>query len=373
MSVRLQSGAALAMAAALAVLFVVLLVRQARRYAETASAGDAAPAAVESGGRDGPATGIRAPFGEPTDPDPYRRPERKRFSGKYVRWNLGELPEGWDDEIAERLHGLFDALEHDHLTIGQLTETVEAAYNEISEYLASLGPEAIPTLAAILGAEPDFVARRKIFQAIGKLGPRSDEATYVLRDFFFARIGESARRTSEMIRVIEAMGYLQNQTSFDLLTDLTARPDLQPYQGDFIKALGNHPRAGEAIDVFVDSMQNSPAFNTRNDAAQALGKVRDPETLPHLFDAFQRERVWYAKQTILGSIGKIGDPQAIPFLEKQAVEAPESGVRLSAASAIRRIVEQTGDPYGRSVLRVLAAEERDEGVRGHIQRWNQDL
>lgn len=168
------------------------------------------------------------------------------------------------------------------------------------------------------------------------------------------------------------MGELQNDTSFDQLRYLAENDTHRMYREKFIVELGNHPRRAEAVDVF-DWGMTDPDFQTRNKSAQALGKVASEDTLDSLVRAYGEEPIWYAKQTILGSIGKVGSPDAIPFLEEQARTADESGVRLSAASAIRRIVEKTGDRYGRQVLDELSRSEPDLKVRGLIEGWATSL
>lgn len=369
---RLKIAIPFAVALTLAVLFVVLLLDQAARPGPEGSSGDN----VAEGQEDAPPLGEASPtpepdrtiLGSPTAQDPYRRPARPRSAGKFSRWNLGKLPRGWDPEIASRLHELLEALEYDHLSSGEVTTRVREAYEELREYLASLGPEAIPTLSTILHAEPDFVGRRRIFEAIGSLGPQSEEATWALRDFYFARRDVDGAH-SELVNLVRAMGHLKNDTSYELLRDLGTSEAHREYRDNFIVALGDHPRAEESVDVFVDAMTGDDVFRVRNHAAQALGKVRSPETLPELYDAYSREPIWYARQTILGSIGKVGDATALPFLETQAREAKESGVRLSAASAIRRIVQATGDPRGRMILEDLAESEPDPKVRSYVRRW----
>jgi HEAT repeat protein len=358
--------------------FVVLLLRQIWQLADEPALGVAAAPPKEELPRPGlkvPAS--RIPSDSPTVPQPYAPRERPYHAGsEFFRWNLADYPKGWDPALARKIHDFFEAMEidfrdPDHKQLAELDKMRQ----ELDAYLASLGPEAVPTLAAILNAESDFVDRRFLLRALGNLGPRSEEATWVLRDFFMARHEDPANR-SEMGYVIDAMGKLQNDTSFEVLHHMIeegadSRRPIRAYRDKLIEALGDHPRREEAIDTFVDSLARDAAFPTRNKAAQALGKVRSPDTLGDLYNAFQRERVWYAKQTILGTIGKIGNPNSIPFLEEQARTAQESGVRLSAARAILRIGEQrpSTTQYAEQVVKELVRSEPEPLVRQQIERW----
>jgi len=295
---------------------------------------------------------------------------RQRFFGRedgLHRWNLAELPSGWDPALAKSLHDWFESMDEYEAAAraGESSEALEQAREELRDHLASLGPQALPTLGAILGQEPDFVYRRFLLYGIGDLGTQSEGATWYLRDYFMKRQADPENR-SEVGHVVKAMERLRNDTSFEMLQDLMRNDQARPYREKLVEALGEHPRRDEAIGVFVDGMQESTSTKQRLRHAQALGKVADPNTLPDLYHAFQRESYWVTKQTILGSIGKIGDASAIPFLEEQARYAAEGAVRLSAGKALQRV----GTPHAMQVLRHLAPTENDARVRESFQRWS---
>ena len=301
------------------------------------------------------------PRGDPTNPRPAELAKPKRYEGEFPRWNLGELPEGWDPELAANLHAFFEAMEPEPRTP---QPGIGATRKELRDYLTSLGPEALPTLATILNADPDFVNRRFLLYAIGDLGPASERATFVLRDFFMAR-RENPGSLSEALHTLTAMGQLQNDSSYEVLTSITKRGDLHNFRPKTIEVLGLHPRREEAVGMVIDHMHDDPMFNVRNKAAQFLGRVQNPQTLDEVYRAIDRERYWVVKQTMLGTVGKIGDPDSVPFLEKHAREGRESGVRLSAARAISRI----DTPYAWEVLRSVLRTEPDSNVQRHIKKW----
>lgn len=304
-------------------------------------------------------------------PGLFKEPEAQpRYDGEFPRWNLKAFPEGWNADIARDIHAFFEGLEIGKDEADRLPE-VMLLREELQEYLAQLGPDAIPTLTAILNAEGDFVDRRFILYGLGGLGPESEDATFALHDFFMARYEDPGNR-SEMGHVIMAMEELKNDTSFDVLSNWSERgdsSDLETYRHKFIAALGEHPRRQEAVGLFVDTMATDRLLHARNKSAQALGKIRDPSTLPHLYGAAQEENSLYVKQTMLGSIGKVGSPNSIAFLEDQARYDEKSGVRLSAASAIRRI----GGSQASDALRRLKRTEPEENVRNYLEKWLKEV
>lgn len=359
----LKIAAPLAVAIVLGVLCVYFLLAEARKIAEPVKSTCSEPAL----------TGLsrtmvepeEVPFGAPTSLDPFRWPDAKakRNDGEFPRWNLKDYPKGWNPEIAKRLHEFFEAMDFDGHDQDKLASLAQVR-KDLVDYLATLGPDSIPTLQAILNAEGDFVDRRRLLETLGNLGPQSDEATFVLRDFFMSRF-QNPENLSEMGHVIDAMGHLQNATSFDTLNDFIQRPDLHRYRDKFLVALGDHPRREEALGTFIESLHNDQSPQARNKAAQALGKVASQDTLNDLYNAVDRERWWIAKQTILGTIGKIGDPSSLPFLEEKAKSAKEPAVRLSAAGAIRRI----GTHRGQQLLSEIARTEPDPETRKHFETW----
>ncbi len=301
------------------------------------------------------------PRGDPTNPAPSELEKPERYGGDFPRWNLKELPKGWDPAVAATLHAFFEAMEPEPSTP---QPGIHEIREQLADFLASLGPEALPTLATILNADHDFVNRRFLLKAIGALGPESDEATFILRDFFMAR-HETPGTFSEMIHTLDAMASLQNDSSYEMLTDFVRRGELSNFRAKAIESIGLHQRAGEAVGVLVDHMQSDSLSNVRNKAAQALGRVRDPETLHELYRAIDSEPYWIVKQTMLGTVGKIGSPDSVAFLENHARNAKESGVRMSAARAISRI----GTAEALGVLTELKYTETEPKVRRYIEKW----
>ncbi len=304
------------------------------------------------------------PIGSPTDPDPYILEQTPRYEGRYSRWNIADFPAGWDDALASKIHAYFERMEFQD---ARLRNDIIAMREEFRDFLATLGPEALPTLAAILNHESDFVDRRFLLYAIGELGPEAEEATFHLRDFFEAR-REDPNAFSEMLHVISAMSHLENDTSMGTLQEYVARDELDRFRPKLIEALGRHPRRGEAVDQIVGYVDDGHP-NVRNKAAQFLGETRQENTLDTVYRALEGESNPVVRQTLLGTVGKIGSPDSIPFLANEAKYATQRVVRLSAARAISRI----GTEYGKETLRELIAQEPDDYVRDNIRKWLTEL
>ena len=364
MSQRLRLAIPLVCALALCILFVVFLVLQANRTDESSLA--TPPAAVAAAAVESDWDGYgKLPEGPPEAPDEAPRVSKRRGKDGLFRWNLSDYPEGWDAEIALSVHNYFETMMR--LEKAAPGPELDALREEFAAYLAGLGPDALPTFGAILNAESDFVFRRFMLYAIGDLGPQSEDATYMLKDYFMAR-QRNPKSLSEVKHVLRAMGRLQNDTSFDVLQNMTWDEELAPHRKNIVEQLGDHVRRDEAVDFFVDGLRKDTHTMNRNKWAQAIKKLRNPDTLGDLYRAFEKERYWGTQQTILGAIGATGSSSAVPFLESKARHHDTPAVRLSAARALWRI----GTPYAGEVLSDLQRTEPDPKIRKLIESWESE-
>lgn len=318
----------------------------------------------------------------PTVTIPLRSPtaeEQPKSTGSGIRrWKIDPLPTGWDPELAAIIAQFAEAMDTDGQNPEDLLK-VEKARLLFIEELANLGPESLPTLDAILNAESLFMTRRHILYRIGEFGPESEEATFSLMSFY-RKLHRDDKARGEVNHVIAAMSELENDTSLTLLSDMTESDEISNYdRGKFIEALGDHPRAEEQKEVFIDRMSNGTDSRVRNYSAQAIGKLAEErresqqasaEFLPDLMVAFEGENKRWVRQTVLGSMGKVGDPSALPFLEEVARMSDDRQVRLSAANAVRRIGQHSGSRRAWSILEDLSRTEPDGEVRLRLQRWH---
>jgi hypothetical protein len=369
MNQRLSLGIPFGFALILLGVFAYLLRQQSVESSETvAGARQETPPPARDEAPKSALAGSDTPTGSVEEPS--RAPSKKRFHGRedgLSRWNLSELPAGWDPELAKSIHNYFETMDEFEAATkaGASGEPIEQARQDLRKYLASLGPEALPTLGAVLDHDPDFVYRRFMYNAIGELGPESEDATYYLRDYFMKR-QKDPRNRSEVGNVLKAMEKLQNDSSFEVLRGLIADPSTRPYRDKLIFALGEHNDRAEATPFLVEGLHDSGSTKNRNRYAQALGKIKDAGTLPDLYHAFERERHWTTQQTILGTIGKIGDPNSITFLAEQARHANKGAIRLSAGRALSRIKSA----HALDTLRNISETEPDPNVQKLFKKWS---
>lgn len=303
----------------------------------------------------------RMPTQDPSHKNPYTPLDEPNYGGEFPRWNIKKFPEGWDPELARDLHDFFESLVTSRADPNLRLSEIRA---ELREYLASLGPESLPTLGTILNAESDFVYRRFLLYGIGGIGPESEEATFYLRDFFAAR-RDNPQNYSEMLHTVDAMGHLQNETAFETLNDYAHRDDLHTFRPKIIENLAYHPRSEEAVGSIVDFMKTDGMTNVRNKAAQFLGRVQHPDSVDDLHQAVGSEPHWVVQQTMLGAIGKIGNPNSIRVLEEHARHNEDARVRLSAARALSRI----GTPHAFRILESVSQVEPNVGNRERMVKW----
>ena len=167
-----------------------------------------------------------------------------------------------------------------------------------------------------------------------------------------------------------------------MLSDMIAADNVSENdRSRFISALGDHPRAEERTELFVDNMVNGQDNHVRNLSAQAIGKlaerrreenVSSGEFLPDLMDAYEGSSRIFVRQTVLGSIGKVGDPSSLSFLEEIARLTPDREIRLSAANAVRRIGQHSGSRRAWAILDGLVQTESDAAVRTRMHRWSNE-
>lgn len=257
---------------------------------------------------------------------------------------------------------------------------------ELEDLLRSMPPHAVPIIADLLNAEPDFVLRRILLYGLAAIG--TDDAARVLSDFLLARIHDESLG-SEHKHVVRALGMTAAGAAYDALFDLLAgsragEEAIARYRTDYVEALGAHVMAPSAVPLFVELLDSDPHFNVRNKAAQAVKNVAREDlgaarpALAGLMRVFERElhvpaeqrmggEVKYVKQTSLGAIGQIGDPASIPFLLGVGTSDGDQGVRLSACAAISRVGGHEALPAMQEIFR----NEQADGRRVFLQAMAQ--
>lgn len=242
----------------------------------------------------------------------------------------------------------------------------------LEEYLRNLGPESVPIIADLLRNEPDYVFRKILIYGLGEMG--WPEATDALREYF-GDFSSFQRLRPEMYHVIRALAVSANDRAYETLTGWIedSDPTVSSYDRWTIEALGDHPRRGQAVPIFLQEMTTSDDVLVRNKAAQAIKKIadggeREPlrgAPLSTLLGEVQREDLpFYVRQTMMGAIGSVGDPAGIPVLEGLALTNKDPGIRISAVAALSRI----GTVDSLAIVEKAAASDADERIRDYAAK-----
>lgn len=78
----------------------------------------------------------------------------------------------------------------------------------------------------------------------------------------------------------------------------------------------NSPYIDPRVPQLLEALQDRD-WQQRARAAETLGKIGDPATVPHLLWALYGDRDEWARASLIRNLGKIGDPSAIPALAEQ--------------------------------------------------------
>ena len=246
-------------------------------------------------------------------------------------------------------------------------EKLLARREALDEFLAQLGPEAIPMLVALLEREPDFLNRRRLIMALGEIG--SDRAADELVNHYW-RLFDGDQET-ELNYAIKALGLVQSPHSFGLLTGMIEDADAIPHRYRFVEQLGRHRDNVQAVPTFirVADSANEPYFKTRSRAALALKWANDPRSAPQVERLLGTEEDKFVRQALCGTLGDLGDTGSIPKLEHVARGDTDHQTRMSAIRALSRI----GGPEARQIIEELQQSDEHERVRLEAARALQRL
>ncbi|MBN1418518.1 MAG: HEAT repeat domain-containing protein [Planctomycetes bacterium] len=305
---------------------------------------------------------------DPTNPSrPLLLPERKRPQMKPLDLE-GKGEPSPQDLIKMTILKYFDLLDvYGHPDDMERRRNYHENRAMLEDYLRNLGPEAVPILVDLLRNEPDYVNRKILIYGLGEMG--WPEATDALREYF-GDYSSFTKLRPEMYHVIRAVGVSANDRAYDTLTEWLgeADPTVASYRRWIVESLGDHPRRGDAVPIFLQEMTTAPEGLVRNKAAQAIKKVADGgqredlrgAPLSTLLNEVQREDLpYYVRQTMMGAIGSIADPAAIPVLEGLALTNDDVQIRISAVASLRRI----GTTDALAIVQKSAASDPDERIR----------
>jgi hypothetical protein len=139
-------------------------------------------------------------------------------------------------------------------------------------------------------------------------------------------------------------------------------PIPENYTLPVLHALGRH-----AVPNLVQAMQNGELQRVRSKACEALGKIGDPRTIPHLVQALQD---WDrgVREEACKALGAIGDPQAIPHLI-QALQDREWWVCHAACAALGAIGDSQAIPLLVQILQDTEGRVRRMACEALGEDW----
>lgn len=210
---------------------------------------------------------------------------------------------------------------------------VARARTDLQNLLDSLGPEHVAMLTGILEEEPDFINRRFLLKALGKIGSK-EALNSLLEHYYWAN---SEGKESEVKHTIESLSLANNDASFDILRDFSLSEEDEIHRYRFVEALTQHSRSEDARDVYGALLEDPSHFRVRQRAAYGFkvsGKKVDAQTVE---SALLVEKNPYVRQSYLGALGGIRDVNSIPMVQKILSEDNDISTRISAVRALLRI------------------------------------
>ena len=248
-----------------------------------------------------------------------KHPVRLRFTG----WGEYEVAYNPCEELlgpvfarmAACTHYLHEAFHDDTDLKWRLVEAFGAA-----------GTPAVPALIQALGDRSENI-RRAAAKALGKLGdPKAIPALSV-----WAHAGEDAARNAlqtlghPMLDLPQAVAQVAAQGAWGVLIRALTCTQVR----EVVVGLG-----APAVPALIQALGDL-SENVRRAAAEALGKLGDPQAVPALIKALGDD--WNAvRRAAAEALGKLGDPQAVPALI-QALGDRSENVRRAAQQAIQQI------------------------------------
>lgn len=97
-------------------------------------------------------------------------------------------------------------------------------------------------------------------------------------------------------------------------------------------AAGLHP--DRELDNLLTNLSPDTPWGDRQNAAQKLGSLADPQALTGLLDALPADPFWMVRSSIIQALEMIGDPKAVPSLRELAANDDFQAVRSHAAKAV---------------------------------------
>ncbi|MDE0959153.1 MAG: HEAT repeat domain-containing protein [Planctomycetota bacterium] len=235
--------------------------------------------------------------------------------------------------IREQLDRLFLKTQWNQAMDASTAHRVARAREDLESYLDSLAEEHVPLLLGLLAEEPDFINRRFLLRALGKIG--NDEALAGLLDHFNWAAGNS--KESEVKHTVAALAAANNDRSFQILSDYAVAEETETHRYRFVGALTQHSRSADAIGIYSELLTDSSHFRVRQRAAFGM-KISGGIAQAHEVEtALVDEGNPYVRQSFLGALGGIRDVRSVPLVSRILQGDEVLATRVSAVRALLRI------------------------------------
>ncbi len=235
--------------------------------------------------------------------------------------------------ISTEIFELFQKCQWSKALDASTAHRVARARNDLQELLDGLGPEHVPLLVGMLKEEPDFINRRFLLKALGKIG--SDDALIGLLDHYHWSV--EVDKESEVKHTIDSLALANSDLSLDILREYSLAEDAIQHRYRFVGALTQHARAEEGIDIYGALLRDPSHFRVRQRAAYGFKITGGKNHSQTLETALGEELNPYVRQSYLGALGGIRDVNSIPVVERILLEDEDISTRISAVRALMNI------------------------------------
>ncbi|MEE2857921.1 MAG: HEAT repeat domain-containing protein [Planctomycetota bacterium] len=251
--------------------------------------------------------------------------------------------------IHGQIHDLFLKTQWNAALDASTAHRVGRARDDLEALLASLGAEHVQMLAGLLKEEQDFVNRRFLLRALGRIG--SDEALIALVEHYHWSTGN--QKESEVKHTVAALAAADNDRSFEILSEFALSDEDQQHRYRFVGALSQHSRSSDALGIYSQLLRDDSHFRVRQRAAFGMKVSGGPADAAGIEAALLDEGNPYVRQSFLGALGGIRDVRSVPLVTRILQEDSVLSTRVSAVKALLRI-------EGDAVVDALRAARDDE-------------
>ncbi|MHA1720333.1 MAG: HEAT repeat domain-containing protein [Promethearchaeota archaeon] len=215
--------------------------------------------------------------------------------------------------------------------------------------------EAVPKLIDLLKNDEDSVVRNSAARALGKIGDHDN------LDQIINALIEALNDKDYYVRVNAcwSLGKIKDSRAIPHLVKMVDPGQRVYTMGDPIIHSTNEEKASSKLKE--EGMKFSDVIV---EAVKSLGKIKDPEGLPALFEALKDESDGAVRCAAALAMGQINDESAVPHLIK-ALDDKYWYVRRDAAKALAKLKEKSvqASPYLARKINDMYDEVREYSLK----------